>query len=282
MTTKRHHRATLAEEMLRDLGGALLFGVPLVYTMEIWWLGETSATATLGWMTLAGALVAGAIRYSVIGALRPLGGLLTGLRCTAMSLLVAFGLAIVIGTLAWGDGAAKALGEAAAIGIPLAFGAALGAVLFTDDNARDVGGSSDRDSDDASTAPVGRDIAASALGALFIALPIAPTGEVPLIAAMTDTWRVVAAAPICLVLCYVILFASGFLKHRGRTHGPGFTAAASATLVATTVGLAVAAVLLVAFGVLDASSPPSQIVRHIAALSIPAVIGSAAGRIAAA
>lgn len=272
----RSRRVPLGEETLRDLGGALLFGVPLVYTMEIWWLGETSSLAALGWMTLLGAFVSGAIRYAVIGALGPTGALLAGMRCTAMSLALALGLATVIGVVMVGDTVNLVLGETAAIGIPLALGAALGAVLFRGASARDgAGGSGD-------SSPLTRDLLASALGALFIALPIAPTGEIPTIASMTDTWRIASSVPVCLALSYVILIASGFLQHRGglRSSSPGAPVLAVCTV--TAVGFLVAAALLFAFGVLDTSSSPTQLVRDVAALSIPAVIGASAGRLAAA
>jgi putative integral membrane protein (TIGR02587 family) len=286
----------MADELLRDLGGALLFGVPLVYTMEVWWLGETSRLAHLAAMTLVGALGAGFVRWVVIDRLRAIGAFFAGFRCTALSLVAALGLASEIGVLDLEASTTKVLGETAALGIPLALGGALGSVLFSsqgrdgDDHDDDAGadsgdqsgGSGAGDDTMEDLTPLGRDVVSGMLGALFIALPIAPTGEVPTIAAMTDTWRVVLAMPVCLVLCYVILFASGFLEHRGRHHGHGLAGALWATSTTTLVGVLSATGLLYAFGMLDAASPASQGVRFVAALSIPAVIGAAAGRLAAA
>jgi putative integral membrane protein (TIGR02587 family) len=271
-------RSTITAEVLRDFGGALLFGVPLVYTMEIWWLGETSKTSTLAYMTLLGALASAAIRVSVVGRLSWLDALLAGFRCTAMSVALAFALAFVIGTLTTEDSATKMMGEAAAIGIPLALGAALGAVLFRDAGDRDGDGAGS----DIETSSVARDLAASALGALFIALPIAPTGEVPTISSMTDTWRLLAAIPVCALLAYSILFASGFLQHRRGGVATSVRDALIATSTTTAIGIIVAAVLLYGFGVLDSTVPVAQVIGFIAALSIPSAIGSAAGRLAAA
>jgi putative integral membrane protein (TIGR02587 family) len=264
------------EEVVRDLGGALLFGVPVVYTMEVWWLGEASNLSTLGVMVLLGALVAGALRWSTIGAIGLPGALLAGLRCAAMSLALAVVLAWLIGELALDDSLAKVLGVAAAIGIPLSLGAALGAVLFRDPGARE---GEETDTDDV---PVGRDLAAAALGALFVALPVAPTEEVPLVAASIDVWRLAALPIACLAISYAILFASGFLAHRGRARDIDLRTAVWATGASTATGLVVAAALLVAFGMLDTASPPAEVARSIAALAIPAVVGAAAGRLAAA
>lgn len=282
-------RPTVREELVRDLGGALLFGVPLIYTMEVWWLGQTSSTETLGVMTLVGAAVAGILRYSVIGRLGFPGAMLAGARCAAMSIVVALVIAYAIGVLAYDDGAAKWVGTGAALGIPLAFGAALGSVLFSNAASRDgdedpdsEGGGSGDDDGSGDDTSLGRDIAASGLGALFISLPIAPTGEVPLIASMLDPVRVLLVVPLALLVCWVILFATGFLAHRGRSRGISVGRSLSATCATAGVGLLVTVALLYGFGAVDSATPTEWVVRHVAALLLPSVIGAAAGRLAAA
>ncbi|MCW2928447.1 MAG: hypothetical protein JWM86_2415 [Thermoleophilia bacterium] len=271
--------------MLRDLGGSLLFGVPLVYTMEVWWIGQTSQTGVIAVMVLVGALVASLLRFAVIPDLGGPGALLAGARCAAMSVLVATLFALCIGVLSPGDGIAKWFGTASALGVPLAFGAALGSVLFRqagrdgepDDEASsgDGGGGTIDDS-----TPV-RDMSAAVLGALFLALPIAPTDEVPLTASMLDPVRVALVVPVALLTCYVILFATGFLEHRGRQHR-GFLATASVVTTTTAIAFLVVTALLLAFGQIDSATPPEWLIRQVAALAPPAVIGAAAGRLAAA
>ena len=271
----------MRENVIRDIGGALLFGVPLVYTMEVWWLGETSSTTTLAIMTVFAALAAGTIRFVVIGRLHWPGALLAGYRCMAVSLLLGYVLAIVIGLLTFSDSTAKTLGMIAVLGIPLSLGAALGCVVFANPSTRSSGGSDDDDEHASPPGRVMRDIAACALGATFVALPIAPTGEIPLIASMTDVWRAVAAVPVCLVVCYTIVYASGFHESRGGS-ATTRSVALWQTIVSAAVAIVIAAVTLAAFGVIDTGSTPPEVIGQIAALAIPAAIGSAAGRIAAA
>ncbi len=42
------------EDLLRGLSGGFLIGVPLIYTMETWWIGETATVVhTLAFLAIA-------------------------------------------------------------------------------------------------------------------------------------------------------------------------------------------------------------------------------------
>jgi len=123
------------------------------------------------------------------------------------------------------------------------------------------------------------DIGATALGAAFVGLSIAPTDEVPMLAsAMSPAWQVLLVAAT-LIISYTVVFVAGFSgQDRRRRHHGVFDRPATETLVTYLVALAVAAGLLWVFqrGV----SPPSDLLARVVVLGLPASVGGAVGRLA--
>lgn len=120
-----------------------------------------------------------------------------------------------------------------------------------------------------------------AAGALFMAISVAPTEEVPMIAASLDSVRVVAMVLAGVAIGWIIVHASGFAPDHSTRRGSSVDRkiALGQTLVATAVALLVAAALLVAFGQIGFDDPFNLILTQTLVLGIPAVIGAAAGRI---
>jgi putative integral membrane protein (TIGR02587 family) len=123
------------------------------------------------------------------------------------------------------------------------------------------------------------DIGATALGAAFIGMSIAPTDEVPMIAsAMSPGW-VVLLVGASLTISYAVVFVAGFSGQDRRHRQRGvFQRPLTETLVTYLVALTVAAILLWVFQ-RDLSPPPDLLVR-VVVLSLPAAVGGAVGRLA--
>jgi putative integral membrane protein (TIGR02587 family) len=123
-----------------------------------------------------------------------------------------------------------------------------------------------------------RDLGASVAGSTVFALNIVPTEEVLEIATRLSPGHQLLLLAVSVLLCYVILFASGFEEH--GVHVPSvFQHPLAETLVASAVSLAVAFVLLWLLGQREALSSPSTVIASTITLGLPAIIGGAAGRL---
>jgi putative integral membrane protein (TIGR02587 family) len=127
--------------------------------------------------------------------------------------------------------------------------------------------------------PTIADLAATVLGATFVALSIAPTDEVPMIAAATQPVWLLAFVAASLLASYGIVFVAGFGDQEGRhtQEGP-FQRPITETVVSYLCSLGVAAVLLWLFQ--RGGAPFDDLLTRAVVLGFPAAVGGAAGRLA--
>ena len=278
------HQSPLRVEfdvLARAAGGAMLFGMPLLFTMEMWWIGEH-----LSRFHLTGFL---AITFLLNVALAHLSGFrrktetFTGDVAQAIEAM-AVGIVVSLATLATlgrihGDLPLESvLGMVAVQAIPLSLGAMVANLVFSPDSDRVHG-------EDGGKLGTPRteflsDVGATFAGAIFVGFALAPTAEIPMLAAGLDSWNLVGMVVFSLVAGYLIVFASGFDPSHHRTHRDGlFQGPFSETVLASVVSMIAAFAMLVGFGQLSLDDPPSIIVTKLLVLAVPASIGGAAGRV---
>jgi len=266
------------DAVLRAVGGSLLFGVPLLFTMEMWWIGDSMPRPQLVGLLL--------LALAMSSLLARLGGfrddrrsvredIAEGVECLAIGIVVAALVLLALGRITADTSLHGVLGMIGVQCIPLALGAVVANLVFDPDSSR-TGTSTD-----SPRSELLNDVAATAAGALFLGFAIAPTEEVPMLSAGLDTTSVVAVVLLTLVASYVIVFASGFdPAHRNRgERGGAFQHPVTETVMTYVVSLVVAAVLLVGFGQLDADDSMRSALVHVLVLGVPAAIGGAAGRV---
>jgi putative integral membrane protein (TIGR02587 family) len=123
------------------------------------------------------------------------------------------------------------------------------------------------------------DLGATTIGAAFIALSIAPTDEVPLIAStISPAWLLLVVAA-SLLISYAIVFAAGFAgqEQRHGQEGP-FQRPITETVVCYLIALVVSGFLLWVFQ--RDVEPPGDLLTRVIVLGLPATVGGAAGRLA--
>ncbi len=120
------------------------------------------------------------------------------------------------------------------------------------------------------------DVGATIIGGIFIGFSIAPTDEVPLIAAALDYRHLVAVIGFSLLVSYMIVFASGFdqASPQGLFQRP-FTE----TTLSYVVSLAVSFVALYLFDQIEMGDPLLSMLEETLVLGVPATVGGAAGRL---
>jgi putative integral membrane protein (TIGR02587 family) len=275
--------------IVRAFSGAFLFGVPLLYTMEMWWLGDVAAPRHL-LLTLGIALIANFGLVTAAGFKRET-SLFGRIEQTVDAVAVgAVGATVVLLTLNQlnPDQAPRAiLGKIVMQALPLSIGASLANIVFgrhLDREGDDDDGSSDKPGAQSEMPGVWHalfnDVGATAIGAMFISATVAPTEEVPMLAARMEYWHLLALIGLTLVTGYIIVFASGFDPAARRDRRHLFQHPASETALSYLLALAVSLGVLLLTRQVGSDDPPAYVLTQTLVLGLPAMVGGAAGRIA--
>jgi putative integral membrane protein (TIGR02587 family) len=188
--------------------------------------------------------------------------------CGIAFVAAAVGLAL-FGVLRWDAPLDEFAGKLAIQVAPGGIGALLARSQF--------GGKQEEDEEVAES--YGFEIFLMMVGALFLALNVAPTDEVLLIAFRISPWHLLALAALSLAGMHAFVY---FLEFRGGHGIPGESSGLGLFLRFTVVGYAmcllVAVYVLWTFGRTDGHSVP-QVLAMTFVLSLPASIGAAAARL---
>ena len=277
--------------MVRAASGGLLFGVPLLYTVEVMWTGQHTAPGQ--------ALAVLAVSFVVLTILNRTAGFRgshqTKLRDAAADAVEGVALAIVLvlamlallGEIDSSTPLAVVLGKTMYEVLPVCVGIGVAHSILRERSADDgsgnqgAGRSGERLASSGST-PLNASIAdlgASLIGAVFIALSIAPTDEVPMVAASRSPVWLLMIVAASLLIAYSIVFVAGFAGQSRRHAQEGLLQhPLIETLASYVVALFSSFVMLWLFQRADA--PGRVTLAQVIVLGLPAAIGGAAGRLA--
>ena len=261
----------------RAFAGAYLFGMPFLFTMEVWWIGIAAERGKLlGFLGLA--LVANVGLTHVAGFKEPRGlgtTLDQAVDVLAVGVVAAAATLLVLNRIGPGVPLETALGKVVAQAVPFSIGASVALAIF---HPRDGEG---RAADDAG-GPGGAwrdffsDVGGTAIGGVFVGWAIAPTEEVPMLAAELGVGHLLAVVGFSLLVGYAIVFASGFDQRPGRGL---FQRPSTETALAYLVSLLIAGVTLFFFDQIAPGDPPRFVLAQILVLGLPTTAGGAAGRL---
>lgn len=262
----------------RAFAGAAVFGIPLVFTMEMWWIGKSLSlnyllvAVGIGFVTNFGLARVSGFRdeHSLIKSIDQ------AIDALAVGVISATVLLFTINQLRSTDGIEQGVGTIILLSIPLSLGASIARQVFAGRTSQ--GGEDDEDEDDGLTVWQGlaSDVGATIIGGVFIGMTIAPTDEVKMIAAGLTRWHLFAVILLSLLLSYIIVFASDFDEK--SPPGP-FQHPASETMLAYVLSLLVALGMLLLLERVTLDDPLNDIVTQTVVLALPATIGGAGGRL---
>lgn len=269
-------------DLVRGASGALLLGVPLIFTNEVWELGSTTdPKRSLLVLVVTGAVLVALNRTSGFrddADHRLRDAAVDAAEGLALGAVLATVLLLVIRQVEPGTPLPTAVATIAYETVPCAIGVGLARILLRDrdDDEEKSGARSD------GLSGTLLDLGAAALGATVLALSIAPTQEVLQVAAAMTPPYLLGLVATSLVASYAIVFVAGFADQDARrAHKGVLQRPVSETVAAYLVSLAVALLMLGFFEVVDTRTPPDHLVALVVALGLPACIGGAAGRLAA-
>lgn len=267
--------------IVRGVSAGTLFGIPLLYTMEVWWAG-TAIVPSHMLLVLASTFVVVVVLNHSAGFretkdVHLADALRDSVEAMAIALLSVFVILTLVREIDGGTPLRQGLGKVVYGAAPFAFGVGMARHFLS--KGRTEG---DGDEDGRSLHPTVVDIGATLLGAVFVGFNIAPTDEVPMItAAMSPLWLATLVVAT-LVISYGIVFEAGFTnQHRRRKDAGVAQDPLTETMVCYLLSLVAAAGMLLFFGGIQVGQPPMLVLSQVVVLGLPAAVGGAAGRIAA-
>ncbi|MBW4467236.1 MAG: TIGR02587 family membrane protein [Pegethrix bostrychoides GSE-TBD4-15B] len=274
-------------ELVRGLSGGFLFGVPLLYTMEVWWIGSYLDPPLM--------LVILAVTFVILFLLnrtdgfrqfspdQPWQAVMDSIEALALGILCTVLLLVLLRQITGQTPLNEALGKVILEGVPFAIGVALARSIMQGQAGDDDPKSANSEQPNASATynATLADIGATLIGAIFIAFNIAPTDEVPMLAAATSPVWLLAVIATSLLISYGIVFAANFTTQARRLQADGlFQKPLVETVLAYLLSLAAAAAMLWFFQRLNFSDPWTSWLTQTLILGLPATVGGAAGRLA--
>lgn len=287
------------KDLIRGMSGGFLFGIPLLYTMEAWWIGSSVEPPRM-LLSLGIAFVIAFLLNRTDGfrQVRPDNSLYAAtdsLEAIAIGTLCTGLILVLLREITLETSLQESIGKIVIEGIPFAIGVALARSILEEgisetdkidefDESDDCEESEESDPDDGIPIELSStlsDIGATLVGGVIIGFSIAPTDEIPLLeVAITPPW-LLAMLVASLAISYAIVFVAGFTAQTKRRQQKGlFQSPLSETVVSYLVSLVTAMLMLLFFKNLGASDPWTLWLKDSVILGLPTAIGGAAGRLA--
>ena len=283
------------QEYGRGVAGGLMFSLPLLYTMEVWWAGFIAhpwrllayVLATfvllLGYNRFAGLRRDASMTEVAIDSVEELG---IGLFLSA---LVLFLLGRVTPEMPLNELAGRIVIEAMTVAVGVSVGTAQ---LGGGEDDEGLGG--DRPlpagpEKQKGVAGAGRGGAKEEIhfggqmvlalcGAVLFAANVAPTEEIVMMAVEISWGRLLGLALLSLLLGSLILYHSEFRGAREFVRAGGFSAVLLGSVITYAVALAASAATLLFFGRFDGVSLYTALAQTVV-LGVAATLGASAGRL---
>ncbi len=269
-------------DFLRAFSGAFIFATPLLYTMEMWWIGTYADLWKLLVFLGAAFMVGLGLAHSGGTGFKRrkdlFGALEQAVDVVVVGLAGAVVVLLVLNRIDLAGPLDSILGQVIIQAVPLSIGASVANAIFG------AGGQRSRESGKSGGVQGGparaffRDLGATVIGGLFIGFTVAPTAEIPLLAAEMDYAHEMGLIGLSLLLSYTIVFVSGFGSGQGQQAGL-FQRPLTETALTYVVSLLVALGALYLFDRIEPGDPLAHVVSMVLVLGFPTTVGGAAGRL---
>lgn len=260
--------------LARALGGAVIFALPMLMTLEMWTLGRTMPAMRLALLLLVTLpLLVGLSRLSGFEQTGSwLQDVIDAFVACAVGAAASTLILVIFGELAPGTSLRAAIGVVTLQAIPASIGALLAQSQFGQGDADDRLANGEGGS-------YWGELLVMAIGALFLAFNVAPTEEMVLISYGMSRWAVLALALLSLLSMHAFVYAVDF---RGQESIPEGGSPMRAFIMLTVTGYALvllmSAYVLWSFGRFDESSFGTDLSTTVV-LAFPGAIGAAAARL---
>lgn len=261
--------------LVRAATGGLLFGMPLLYTMEVWWSGFVTPWWKI--LLLLGLASIFVTAFSFVEGFRRDETLGEAVWDTAidfgLGILIATVMLLLIGEIGGGASLREWVGKISLEAVPVAIGASV---------ARSLLGEHSLSKEVREPGALGHGLIAAG-GALFFALNVAPTDEPMMIGVLNEWWLMLLLLVLMAPITFGIVFYADFRgSHRSRAGEADLSPArtpAGETVISLAAALAVSALLLWFFNRIGPGVGTAATLHQIVSLGFVASIGAATARL---
>jgi putative integral membrane protein (TIGR02587 family) len=259
--------------LFRAFGGAIVFSLPLLMTMEMWWLGGTAEEQRLALFFLFSIpLLVGLSHYAGFEetfCMRD--DVVDAFVALAVGFVTSAGILWVFGVISPATAPDEMIGKIAVQAVPGSIGALLAASQF--------GSVEEEEEEKRRFTRYDGELFLMGVGAIFFAFNLAPTDEMVIIAQQMTEIQLISLSLLSLVVMHAFVYA---VKFSGAPATPEGTSMWSLFLRFTIPGYAIALVvslyILWTFGRMDGLNTETAIATMVV-LGFPAAVGAAAARL---
>ena len=281
-------------ESLREYGrgvaGGLLFSIPLLYTMEVWWRGFTAdPEILLAYLLLSYLLLLGYNRYGGMHRSADFREVaIESMEEMGLGLLISAAILFLLGRITMEMPLQEVLGKIIIEAMMVAIGVSVGTAQLgsggknqngMDDQSDESGesGQEDQNTQKRQPHPWGQ-LVLGFCGAVLIASNVAPTEEIVMIGLEATPSKLLGLAVLSILLCTLILFYSGFVASEIHVRGDAPFWIAYGVVTSYGLALVASALMLWFFGRFQ-GQPFPVMVSQVVVLALPAALGASAGRL---
>jgi putative integral membrane protein (TIGR02587 family) len=264
-------------EYARGIAGGLMFSLPLLYTMEVWWAGFVAEpmrlivyiAATflllLGYNQYAGLHSDACWSEVVIDSVEEMG----------LGLLVAAVVLFLLGQLETDMHPYEIIGKIAVEAMTVAIGISVGTAQLGGGNNQRTKGDAEASAQDEVT--FRGQLVIAACGAMLFAANVAPTEEIVMIASEARVSKLLGLVALSILLTGAILYYIEFTGSGRFVQADGVVSVFVGTVVTYAVALVISAAVLWFFGRFDQAL--ITCVAQTVVLGLAASLGASAGRL---
>ncbi|WP_312223937.1 TIGR02587 family membrane protein [Rhizobium rhizoryzae] len=264
--------------LLRGAAGALIFGIPMLMTMELWFLGfyMPRERLLLLLVVIFPVLVLLARRIGFEHTFTWSEAARDAIVAYALGILTSAVILTLLGILMADQPVREWIGKIALQAVPASIGALLGRSQLGGQEEQD--GQEQDQTEEASTSYAG-ELFMMGVGALFLNLNIAPTEEIIAISYKMTHWHSMATIVISILLMHAFVYAAQFRgTHTLAGNAPAWHALVRFTLPGYIVTSLISVYVLWTFGRLDDTSL-TQAMMSMIVLNFPGAVGAASARL---
>ena len=262
----------------RGLAGGLMFSLPLLYTMEVWWTGFVAEPMRL--------LVYVAATFVLLLGYNHYAGLhqdaswtevaIDSVEEMGLGLVLAATVLFLLGQLEADMDAYEIVGKITVEAMTVAIGISVGtSQLGGGGEEREKGGAEASAKDEVT---FGGQLVIAACGSMLFASNVAPTEEIIMIASEARVQNLLGLAVLSLLLTGLILYYIEFTGSGQFVPARGVVSVVIGTAVTYAVALAVSAAVLWFFGRMDEVTLHTAVAQTVV-LGLAATLGASAGRL---
>ena len=257
----------------RLFAGAILFSLPILMTMEMWWLGfyldppKLVQFALLNFLVLVGLSRVSGFEKTISW----FDDFLDALAAYAIAAIWSAAVLWLFGIVEIGQPATEVVGKIMLEAIPASFGAMLA--------SKQLGSRESNDEEEKDRSSYWGQLLLMLGGALFVGFSVAPTEEMILISFRMSAVHSMVLIALSIVLLHGFVYTVGF---KGQEQPPGPATFWGVFVRFSVVGYGIAAVvslyLLWTFGRVEGTAWP-EVAAMVAVLAFPGAVGAAVARL---